>query len=98
MSVFITNLDDFINPSQACINPLVATKSNKAAAALLNKAVTTGAGARIQLVADFSTTDDLLFSTQQQQPVTQEPNLIKSKLGKGAEAIATVSLNDCLAW
>ncbi len=88
MSVFITNLDDFINPSQACINPLVATKSKAA----LNKADT--GGARIKLVADLSSTDDLLFT----QPVIQEPNLIKSKLGKGKEAIATVSLNDCLAW
>jgi hypothetical protein len=29
MSVFVNNLDDFIIPSQACINPLVANKRNQ---------------------------------------------------------------------
>jgi hypothetical protein len=93
MSVFVNNLDDFIIPSQACVNPLVASKREEAQAQEEKKQKTSNAKAgvaKISLQSDFSVSE---------YDVEVQPNLIKSR-GGGAgavERVATVSLNDCLA-
>lgn len=82
-SVFLSNLDDFIAPSQACINPLVASKLDTS-----NEPAPTTKSAKITLSTDFSKTD---FD----EGIVQ-PNLIKMR-SLGAKKVAAVSLNDCLA-
>lgn len=87
-SVFLNNLDDFIAPSQACVNPTVAAKLTPAAPSSSNSKP-----GKVTLMADYSTTDYEDYA----KPVVQ-PDLIKSKpAASGAQSVATVSLNDCLA-
>lgn len=49
MSVFINNIDDFIIPSQGCINPLISNKINNN-----NTTTTTN---KIKLISDYTITD-----------------------------------------
>jgi hypothetical protein len=90
MSVFVNNLDDFIIPSQACVNPLVANKREEALQEeKKQKIVSSKPGiAKISLQSDFSVSE---------YDMDVKPNLIKTR-GEGvSEKVATVSLNDCLA-
>eukprot|EP01033_Poteriospumella_lacustris_P006371 gene6371-4577_t len=90
-SVFLNNLDDFIAPSQACVNPTVAAKLTPAAPS--SSASSSSKPGKVTLMADYSTTDYEDYA----KPVVQ-PDLIKSKpAASGAPSVATVSLNDCLA-
>jgi len=87
MSVFLSNLDDFITPGQACVNPLVNAKII---------ASPSSSGARITLQADVSTAD------LEHVESNQRPNLIGSRAaavggGGGESRVASVTLNDCLA-
>ena len=84
-SVFLNNVDDFIAPSQACVNPLVSSKL----AASHTSDTDSGKNAKLTLANDFSKSDFDAASVR--------PDLIKSKLGATAKKVATVSLNDCLA-
>ena len=91
MSVFVNNLDDFIIPSQACVNPLVASKREEALQEEKKQktAASSKAGiAKISLQSDFSVSE---YDTE------VKPNLIKPSAGRLSEKVATVSLNDCLA-
>lgn len=89
-SVFVNNLDDFIAPSQACVNPTVAAKLSTVSE---STATTKGGKGKITLLADYSTTDYEDYA----KPVVQ-PDLIKSKTtSTTGKSVATVSLNDCLA-
>ena len=83
-SVFLSNLDDFIALSQACVNPLVASKLDSSA----GSSIPTGKSNKVTLSNDFSKTefDDAVV----------QPNLIRSKISD-TKKVATVSLNDCLA-
>jgi hypothetical protein len=92
MSVFLNNLDDFIIPSQSCVNPFIASISKEDIKA--DEDLGTNNKSRkltLSLQNDFSSTKFEL-----PQPVI-EPNLIKSKSGASNQKVATVSLNDCLA-
>lgn len=81
-SVFLSNLDDFIAPSQACVNPLVASK--------LEAPSTAVKGGRVTLSNDYSKTE---FDDA---PV--KPNLINVRSSAvSTSKVASVSLNDCLA-
>jgi hypothetical protein len=81
-SVFLSNLDDFIAPSQACVNPLVNSK--------LEAASVSKGPAKISLETDYSITS---FESS-----TIKPDLIKTKIATvTGKKIASVSLNDCLA-
>jgi iron only hydrogenase large subunit-like protein len=82
MSVFINNLDDFITPSQACINPLVSSKLADSSSSNL-----TTAKGKITLENDFTS---YTFDNE------VKPDLIKPKVVNNRK-LATVSLNDCLA-
>lgn len=85
MSVFLNNLDDFIVPSQACVNPFVVGSSTS------GTSTTAPSSSRITLAADYSSTEfDLKIA-----PVVQ-PNLIRTKT-VADQKVASVSLNDCLA-
>ena len=84
MAVFLNNLDDFIAPGQACVNPVF---SGPAAAA-----GTGGATARITLQSDLSTTEFDIKATS----LIVEPNLIRTRT-VADHKVASVSLNDCLA-
>lgn len=98
MSVFLNNLDDFIAPSQACVNPLVSSRLTDQAKAGSDDQGGSNAG-RIVLSNDFSKSDF--------DEIPVMPNLIKSKPGfassggrsgnSSQQQVATVSLNDCLA-
>jgi iron only hydrogenase large subunit-like protein len=86
MSVLLNNLDDFIAPSQACVNPFVS-------GAVGSSSSIKGAS-RITLQSDLSTTEFEMKAP----PVTVEPDLIRSKVsGLDQKKVARVSLNDCLA-
>lgn len=80
-SVFLTNLDDFIAPSQQCVNPLVAPKVEKG---------TAKSGAKITLTNDFSRNE---FDSVKNFPNLIKP---KVSVGS-EQKVAAVSLNDCLA-
>ena len=97
MSVFLNNLDDFIAPSQACINPLVLNKPKPTATS--SDTNTTSSSAKIVLQTDFSVSefDGLVGSKRQILPHAQAPDLIKTKMGTQNQKVASVSLNDCLA-
>ena len=127
-SVFLNNLDDFIVPSQACVNPFVASKLNNNAAAVedaqrrkanvANSSVgiirTNKKHGRVTLQTDFSKSDfdeapvftspSTNFSSSSgitpSVAALAEPDLIKTKASSDSaskKAVATVSLNDCLA-
>ena len=81
MSVFVNALDDFIMPSQACVNPLVASK-------LENNGTTTSSSSRITLVNDFSSYE---------YEEAKKPDLIRTRTAIDNQKVATVSLSDCLA-
>eukprot|EP01041_Mallomonas_annulata_P012054 gene12054-25262_t len=81
MAVFINNLDEFISPSQECINPFITKDAPK----------DLGSGAvvsRITLKNDSSRSD-------YEAPIA--PNLIRSKSNISGDKVASVSLSDCLA-
>ncbi len=92
MSVFVTNLDDFIGPSQACVNPFVTAKINpQQASAGMGGGSGGGGEGKITIQADFSSYEFM--------PVVQ-PDLIRVKASSSSATttkVATVSLNDCLA-
>ena len=87
-SVFLSNLDDFIALSQACVNPLVSARLG---ASNTSDAVDgpVAKSSKVTLSNDFSTTE---FDN-----VAVEPNLIRSKVSSSSKTVAAVSLNDCLA-
>lgn len=106
-SVFIGDLDDFITPSQACVNPIFA-----GTAEATPKPTGDGAGdskGRAKVTLEASWMEDAVGTPMTVQapalvplplPLQQEPDLIKARPaqgGQGAPAAATVSLNDCLA-
>jgi hypothetical protein len=66
MSVFLSNLDDFIAPGQACVNPFVASRSISPETVLKS----TNKSKIIQLSDDISTTE---YET------ILKPDLIKTK-------------------
>ena len=85
MSVFLSNLDDFITPGQACVNPLVNAKIASSSSS---------SGARITLETDVSTTE------LERTVTSQRPNLIGARAAAGGgdhAKVASVTLNDCLA-
>ena len=98
MSVFLNNLDDFIAPSQACVNPFVAQKGGTGTAGTAGgvggASTSSSNGSRITLQADFSSTEfDLKLA-----PVAVQPNVIRARSGGAPDQqVASVSLNDCLA-
>lgn len=104
-SVFLNNLDDFIAPSQACVNPLVNGSSTNASSTATSSSTggvslnrNTKKHGRVTLETDFSKSDFDDFIT----PNSTEPDLIKQRIvssssGVEVKKIATVSLNDCLA-
>lgn len=87
MSVFLNNLDDFIAPSLACINPFVLNR----------KPDTDGkpGSVKITLKSDFSSTE----YERPKENLIREPDLIKTRLSTASKGqkVAAVSLNDCLA-
>lgn len=81
-SVFLNNLDDFIAPSQACVNPLVSSK--------IDEAKQNQSSARITLTNDMS-----LY--EYGEVATKKPDLIRTRTAIDNQKVATVSLSDCLA-
>ncbi|RYH07452.1 hypothetical protein EON65_41745 [archaeon] len=81
-NVFLNNLDDFIAPSQSCVNPFVSSKRDEEKPKVNRK------HGRITIEADFG--------GNEMDEATQEPDLIKHRVSQDKK-IATVSLNDCLA-
>ncbi|DBA04633.1 TPA: hypothetical protein N0F65_012216 [Lagenidium giganteum] len=85
-SVFLGDLDDYIHPSQACVNPLFTTndKGNGNGNGNGNGASSAGP-TKIMLETDAS--DDLGMAD------TVKPSIIRTS----AQEKATISLDDCLA-
>lgn len=79
MSVFINDVNDFIAPSQACVNPFVLESKSTAG---------DGNPGKVSIQTDFSVSE---FETP-----AAVPNIIRAT-GSASNAIAKVSLNDCLA-
>ena len=101
MSVFISNLDDFIAPSQACVNPLV-NGSKKNDDKDTEKRKISGKRAVIALENDYSISEFTSSIDTDIQNSSKKPDLIKGvftegKVGSETKTVATVSLNDCLA-
>ena len=88
MAMYVSNLDDFILPSQACINPLVNQKEP-----VVLEADKTGKKT-ISIVTDYSASE---FSP----PMTDSRPFHQMKSvpsrSDSSRKIATVSLDDCLA-
>lgn len=82
-SVFLSNLDDFIAPSQACVNPLVSGKLDSSV-----DVGTTEKSAKVTISNDYSRTEF--------ERAEVKPNLINTKVSS-AKKVASISLNDCLA-
>jgi len=87
MAVFLNNLDDYIAPSQACVNPFFSGPSTSST----NNS--SGGAARISLQSDLSTTEFEIAET----PQLPSPNLIRTRNVGAGQKVASVSLNDCLA-
>jgi iron only hydrogenase large subunit-like protein len=89
-AVLLGDLNDFIAPSQACVNPLFAAPSAPSAAALPKVG--------LQLENDLSevrlVAEPTRLAAAPPRPLQQEPNLIRAS---GANKSAKVSLSDCLA-
>uniref|UniRef100_K3WYN8 Iron hydrogenase small subunit domain-containing protein n=1 Tax=Globisporangium ultimum (strain ATCC 200006 / CBS 805.95 / DAOM BR144) TaxID=431595 RepID=K3WYN8_GLOUD len=83
-SVFLGDLDDYIQPSQACINPLF-TSDASTASGTQNDASRPAGVAKISL--EISSDDWGV------QPQTVKPNIIRTT----EKEKATISLDDCLA-
>ncbi len=82
MSVFLSNLDDFIAPSQACVNPFVQQpRADNEGGKSSTK--------RLQLTDDYSLTE---YETIKPDLIKTK----EAKVNTSAK-VATVSLNDCLA-
>lgn len=90
-SVFLSNLDDFIAPSQACVNPLVSARLEASGADTTASAANlSGKDKKVTLSNDFSKTEF--------DEVAVQPNLIRTTMSTGGvKKVASVSLNDCLA-
>lgn len=100
MSVLISDIDDFVNPSQACIvvNSLASdSKTNKKGGGTSNK---------IKVDIDASISDDFtnIFPSTSSDSIVvpistipRKPDLLKTKKNKNNVEVATVSLSDCLA-
>ena len=82
MSVFLTNLDDFIAPSQGCVNPFVAARA-KGLSSESSKLT-------LALSADFS-------NLQSDNEVKPNLIKLKPSVRADDPKVAAVSLNDCLA-
>ena len=82
MSVFLNNLDDFILPSQGCINPFVLNKKSPDSVK--------SAPAKITLQSDFST-------TEYERPQKPDLIKLRASVASKGQKVAAVSLNDCLA-
>jgi iron only hydrogenase large subunit-like protein len=96
MSVFLSNLDDYINPSQACINPFVLSKSTSSNDKDNNSLVN---DKKKKIVIETDNSDIGLGLNYNESNI--KPNLIKttttSKSNNSNIKVASVSLNDCLA-
>ena len=98
MSVFLSNLDDYINPSQACINPFVLSKStsnndkDNVDDSIVNDK-------KKKIVIETDNSDIGIGLTFHDNNV--KPNIIKttttSKSSNSNIKVASISLNDCLA-
>lgn len=82
MSVFLNNLDDFILPSQGCVNPFVLNKKPQGAVK--------SAPTRITLQSDFSSTE---YEKSRQPDLIKS----RASVSSNGQKVAAVSLNDCLA-
>jgi iron only hydrogenase large subunit-like protein len=88
-SVLLGDLNDFIAPSQACVNPLFAEPARGQQ----------GGAVRLSLSLDLEGEEgdaDATVAPQVSFSAPAKPDLIRST-GEGGKKKATVSLNDCLA-
>ena len=92
MSVFISNLDDFISPGQACVNPLVLGKGSGNG----NEKEAGEEGAKESVKIDIGRS--LEYEPLVPPVLAGEANLIKrtqsSSSSESSAKVATVSLND----
>lgn len=104
MSVFLNNVDDFIVPSQACVNPLVLQKTSSTG----SPAVTIQSNPPAGAVGTTSTVKvggknilSIDHTQSEFESIAREvkPDLIKTSTSSSSSGakVATVSLNDCLA-
>ena len=90
MSVFINNLDDYIAPTQACVNPFLPkrdTNQNN------SKDLPSGVSPKVTIKTDYIDKNVIIL------PSTQVKfNVINTKSTESTEKkVAAVSLSDCLA-
>ena len=93
MSVFITNVDDFVGVSQACTNPFV-NGNNEGIATTTSRTEKDPLGAKSRLKLNIdSSLSEYELKADLIKPVVHGGN------GDGSEksTIASVSLSDCLA-
>lgn len=97
MSIFVSNLDDFIAPSQACVNPLVSSKLSGVGAGAVEGADATANSTAPAKRAVVTLSND--YSTSEFTPKAREPDLIRNTASSTnpTRRVATVSVADCLA-
>ena len=94
MSVFLSNLDDYINPSQACINHFVLSKTNINDEKDKNN---NDNNKKKKIVIETDNSDigiGLTFSNDIKPNIIKTTNTSKSN---NNIKVASISLNDCLA-
>ena len=97
MSVFLSNLDDYINPSQACINPFVLSKTNTNINEEKDKNSNDNNNKKKKIVIETDNSDvgiGLTFSNDIKPNIIKTTNTSKSN---NNIKVASISLNDCLA-
>lgn len=90
MSVFINNLDDYIAPTQACVNPFLPkrdTNQNN------SKDLPSGVSPKVSIKTDYIDKNVIILPSSQ-----VKFNVINTKSSESTEKkVAAVSLSDCLA-
>jgi hypothetical protein len=97
MSVFINNLDDYILPSQDCVNPLILSKKRDASTATNSSSNPATSSSNRPSNKIMLVNDDTISEYEAPMKLISEPNLINTKYDSNNQKIASVSLNDCLA-
>jgi len=93
-SVFLGDLDDFITPAEACINPMFVAKedSNKSQQDSFKKM------AKVQIGDISADTETSIFAPSELQSSSNKKSKTSRVVKAGASnKKATISLNDCLA-
>lgn len=100
MSVFLTNLDDYILPTQACVNPFVLERSEGTSIEEISNKSNNESNNKLKITLETDESYSSFHTNTSGMEHSIKPDLIKVKSSQQSGSIkkvAAVSLNDCLA-